>query len=107
MGSAIAYVLAWESAAHEIDSSRVFSNKSGVEGSDVIMYPHTRPVLRQHGAAKGFNFAKAHGLHPGALKSKAETTDAREQVEDSHVYPPPVPITNDSNSSGNSTSNSP
>ena len=52
-----------------------------VVGSDVIVYRHSRPMLRQHPPAVGVNLAKGDRRHPGFLKAEAQTADTAECVE--------------------------
>ena len=41
-------------------------------------------MLRQHAAAKRFNFAESNGRHARALEAKRKAADARKQVQDAH-----------------------
>jgi hypothetical protein len=43
---------------------------------------HVRPVLAEHGAAVGVDFAEGDGSHPGSLEPETESADAGEEVED-------------------------
>jgi hypothetical protein len=75
-------VLAREPAADGVDGSDAVVSKPGSgKVADVVIAGHRRPVLCEHSAAKGFDFAEGNGLEAGALKAQAEGTDAAEQVE--------------------------
>jgi len=57
-------VLAWVAAGNDIDGFE----PSGVNGSDIAISPHLRPVPLQHAAAVGVDLHLPSDLHPCALQ---------------------------------------
>jgi len=77
-----ANVLAGEASADCIHGNSVCCQSFGVEGSDVIVAGHSWPMLRQHGAAKRFDFAEGDGLKSAAaFKAEAKPAYAAEQIK--------------------------
>nr|WP_052757334.1 hypothetical protein [Sphingobium chungbukense] len=88
--SSFRQVLAGEASADDIDGNSVSGQSVGCEFSNVMIARHLRPVFRQHAAGKFFDLAKGDRLETAsALKAKAETADAAEQVEDAQLLAPP------------------
>lgn len=72
--------LAWVSAANNVDWLRYIGCG---KGSNVLKAGNVRPMLSQHCSAERFDFTKGDSSHTSALKSKAESSYAAEQVQDS------------------------
>ena len=73
-------ILAGEAAADEVGNNSVCCQSGCGEGANVMVAGHSRPMLRQHAAAKRFDFAERNGLHAGALEAEAESANTGEQV---------------------------
>jgi hypothetical protein len=65
--------LAREPACDDIDGNSVSLKSGSVEGSDIFVALHFRPMLRQHAPAEWIDLAEGHGFKPTCpLKAKGE-----------------------------------
>jgi len=48
-----------------------------VDGADIGIAPHVRPVLREHGPAKRIDFHLPLDVEPGPLETKFKAADSR------------------------------
>jgi len=65
--------LTGKSSAENIDGCEV-----GSDGADIVVTPHVRPVLRQHGPTKRIDFHLPLDLKARAFKPQVEPADPRE-----------------------------
>jgi len=75
--------LAGESSAYEVDPSKA-SQSACVNVMYVLKAGDFGPVLAEDGLAIGVSLAESNRSHSSAFKSKAEPSNARKKVKDSH-----------------------
>lgn len=81
--SCVADVLAREPAADDVNGNSIGSKPLCGEGSDVIVTGDLGPMLRQHTAGEGFDFAEGDRLESARpLKAEGEAANTAEKVED-------------------------
>jgi hypothetical protein len=73
-----------ESSGEHVGEDAVVSEKLSGERSDVIVDPHTGPMLVEDFSAERIFFAKTDDGEPRAFQSERDTADARENVENFH-----------------------
>lgn len=76
-------VLAREPPADDVDVGNSIPSKSvGAEFSNVFIYRHPRPMLRQYAPTERLDLTERHGFKSTrALKPKGESTNAAKEVE--------------------------
>jgi hypothetical protein len=62
----------------------ICGKSSGSECCNIVVAGDIGPVLSQDGSAERVDFAKGDGFESCAFQSKAESSNAREQVEQPH-----------------------
>jgi hypothetical protein len=80
----MADVLAWESAADEVNVDPLDSEFGGGKLPHVVEDWDGRPVSPEYGAAVGIDLAEGDGSHPGSLEAQADGADAAEQIKYPH-----------------------
>ncbi len=80
-------VLAWESAAQEIN----WFNGLPIDGSDISVSLNCRPVLGEHSLAVGLNFNLPRDIKTGSFKAKIKPSYASKKAPDSHLLPRQFP----------------
>ena len=84
--TSFANVLTGEAATDDVDFNSVSGQSVGCESADVVIAGHLGPVFRQHAPAEWINLAEGDRLKTArALKAKAETANAAEQVKDAEL----------------------
>ena len=75
-------VLAGKSARNDVNGNSIGSKPLGGEGSHVIVTGDLGPMLRQHTAGEGFDFAEGDRLESARpLKAEGEAANTRKQIE--------------------------
>jgi hypothetical protein len=75
--------LAREATADEIDSSKP-TQSACIKGANVLKAGDIRPVLGKDCSAELVSLAEGNRSHSRSLESKAETSNAAEEIEDIH-----------------------
>ena len=76
------YVLAGKSARNDVNGNSIGSKPLCGEGSHVIVTGDLGPMLRQHTAGEGFDFAEGDRLESARpLKAEGEAANTRKQIE--------------------------
>jgi len=60
-------------------SAFVGVGQSTVDLSDIVVTPHVRPVLREHGPAKRIDLNLPADVEPGPREAEIEPADARKE----------------------------
>jgi hypothetical protein len=85
-GSGDADILAWESAAENMNGMAACIDVSG-EGSDIVMTGDSRPPPGEYSPAECGDLAECDGSHSGPFEPEAESSDSAEEIEDIHRHP--------------------
>jgi hypothetical protein len=79
--SCLAEILTREPAGDEVNGFKLWSG----DVSDVSMFRHLGPMLRQNFAAERIYFHLPFTRHPGTLKAKIHSADPAEETTEGHL----------------------